>query len=169
MSKTMTQVFKTAPEASNAVDRLLELGIVQENISVLMTDQTRGQSFNVEVNSKAPEGIATGGAIGGVLGAIAAGMTAAGTIALTGGAGIIVAGPIAAALAGAGAGAGAGGLIGGLIGMGMDENEAKTAEQALDNGSILLSVEVPKEHKDEVSKILELAHIKDDKAVEATA
>ena len=169
MKSTINRVFKTADQATYAVDRLMEAGYGDRDISVLMTDETHGKDFKVEVNSKAPEGIAAGGAIGGVTGAIAAGLTAAGAIAFTGGAGVIVAGPIAAALAGAGAGAGAGGLLGGLIGMGMDETEAKQTEFDVENGSVLVSVEVAGDQKDEVTKIMDLAQERDKKQAKEMA
>lgn len=157
MSKSVTALFKNRTEASSAVDGLLAQGILKNDISVLMADSTRAKEFAVEVNSKAPEGAASGAAIGGTLGAVIAGLTAVGTVALTGGAGIVAAGPLVAALAGAGAGAAAGGITGGLIGLGFDENEAKLVDKDLENGSILVAAEVPDNKKEHIVDFFDAA------------
>lgn len=169
MKSTINAVFKTSEQALNALELLSNIGIAQEQVSVLASDSHHGQDFQLKVKSKAAEGIAAGGVVGGILGAISAGLVGAGTIALTGGAGVLVAGPIAAALAGAGAGASSGGLIGGLIGMGIDKNEAKQVEHDVENGSILISVQANSDQKDEVQKILDLAQTRDEKTAEAQA
>jgi hypothetical protein len=150
MSKSISALYKTKTEASSAIDGLLAQGIANKDLSVLMSDSTSDKEFKVEVNSKAPEGAATGAAVGGAIGALAAGLTAVGTITLTGGAGLVAVGPAVAALAGAGAGGAAGGVVGGLVGLGFDENEAKLVERRLDNGSILLSAEIPDDRKDDI-------------------
>lgn len=157
MKHTITEVFKTPAMASNAIDRLTQIGITDKDISVLMSSDSSAKDFAVEQNSKAPEGIATGAVIGGALGGIAASLTAVGSIVLTGGAGLLVAGPLVAALAGIGAGASGGGLIGGLIGLGLNENEAKHVEKELEDGSVLVAVETDGDKKNEVKKILESA------------
>src|ERR1043166_8389593 len=109
MSKRITGLFNNRSSASNAVDRLLNAGISRDDISLLMSDATRGREFSFAAASKAPEGAATGASIGGAIGAIAAGLAAVGTIAIPG-LGLVAAGPILAALAGAGAGGVAGGI-----------------------------------------------------------
>ncbi len=170
MKSTVTEVFKTPLEASNAVEELKMAGITEKDISVLMSDATHGKEFDIEQKSKAPEGIAIGATTGGVLGAIAAGMTAVGSVVLTGGAGIVAVGPMVAALAGFGAGAGAGGLVGGLVGLGINENEAKQIEADLDNGSVLVAVETDHSHKSRVKDIMKQAHKRDEtRAKTATA
>ncbi|NNL84935.1 MAG: hypothetical protein HKP27_04745 [Myxococcales bacterium] len=149
MSTFVSSVFGNREEAELAVDRLIANGCDRSDISILMSDGTRGRDFHMEQNTKAPEGAATGGVIGGTLGALVAGLVGVGTVA-TGGAGIVAAGPIVAALAGGGAGAATGGLIGGLIGAGMPEHEAKVNSERLEKGDILVGVDA---HDDRVSKI----------------
>ncbi len=156
MSNFVTSVFSNRAEAELAVGRLIANGCDRSDISLLMSDGTRGRDFQMAQNTKAPEGAAAGGAIGGTFGAIVAGLVGVGTIA-TGGAGIVAAGPIVAALAGGGAGAAAGGLIGGLIGAGMPEHEAKVNSERLEKGDILVGVDVTDENVSTVKEILDNA------------
>lgn len=169
MKTTINAVFKTSEQAMIALEHLSHTDVTEDQVSVLASDNHHGKDLQLKVKSKAAEGIATGGVVGGILGAIGAGLVGAGTLALTGGTGVLVAGPLAAALAGAGAGAGSGGLIGGLIGMGIDKNVAKQVEHDIENGSILISVQATNDQKDEVQKILDLAQTRDEKRAEAQA
>ena len=127
--------------ACEEILRQLELiGVSESQIGMVVTDETRGKSFNIEHHTKADQGVAAGATVGGVVGAVLAAIAGAGTIAIPG-LNVVVAGAIVSALAGLGAGATAGGIIGGLIGLGVPEHEAKLHEGALRTGSILLAVE----------------------------
>jgi hypothetical protein len=139
MAHLITGLFSSRPAAELAVDRLMESGFSRDDISVLMSDATRGREFAMTTDSKAPEGAATGAALGGVLGAIAAGLVSIGIIALPG-IGLVAAGPIIAALAGAGAGGAAGGVLGALVGAGIPEHEAKFFSEQIEQGGILVGV-----------------------------
>src|SRR5690606_38987047 len=110
-----------------------------EEISLLIGDNFDREAFAVKSQTKMPEGAALGAASGGAIGALIGGLTAVGTIA-TGGAGLLVAGPVVAALAGAGAGAAGGGVLGGLVGAAIPEHEVKHYEDALSKGSVLIGV-----------------------------
>ena len=144
MDEWITGFFKDRGAADRAVDDLQKAGYGINDISVMMTEDTRTRKFVAEKGSKAPEGAAAGGVVGGALGAIVAGLTATGSIAAivaTGGAATpLVAGPLAAALAGLGAGAVGGGIIGALIGLGIPEVHAKEYEKRLRDGAIMVSV-----------------------------
>ena len=144
MDEWITGFFKDRRAADHAVDELQKAGYGMNDISVMMTDDTRTRNFIAEKGNKAPEGATAGGVIGGALGAIVAGLTATGSIAAiaaTGGlATPLVAGPLAAALAGLGAGAVGGGIIGGLVGLGIPEVHAKEYERKLRDGAIMVSV-----------------------------
>lgn len=136
----ITGVFKSRFAAETAVNRLVTAGFSNRDISVLMSDSTRGKEFNVETKSKMAQGAALGGTTGGALGAIAAGLAAVGALAIPG-VGILAAGWIVAALAGAAAGGAAGGLVGGLIGLGVPEHEATLYANQIKAGSILVGVQ----------------------------
>lgn len=154
MAKLVTGLFKTRSSAERAVDSLVNDGYPREDISLLMSDATRGREFALQMATKAPEGAATGATVGGALGAIAAGLVVLGVIAIPGLA-IVAAGPVVATLAGLGAGAAAGGLAGALIGMGIPEHEAKFYNEAIEKGGILLGVYAHDDRAGQAKKILE--------------
>ena len=60
MAHLVTALFTTRAAAEVAVDRLSEAGFSREDISVLMSDATRGREFAMTTDTKAPEGAATG-------------------------------------------------------------------------------------------------------------
>ena len=133
-------IYSTREAASNGVDRLLEEGFRNEDVSALMQDNTGTKDFAHEKETKAPEGttagVITGGAVGGTLGLLAG----IGALAIPGVGPFIAAGPIMGALAGLGTGGVVGGIIGALIGMGIPEYEAKRYEGRVKTGGILVSV-----------------------------
>lgn len=139
MSKIVSAVFDNRLAAAAAADALIAAGFGQADISILMSDKTQGREFNVEVNSKAPEGATVGATAGGLLGAVAATLVAVGILIIPG-LNLVAAGPVVAAFAGAGAGGALGGLLGGLAGMGMPEHEAKLMAERLAQGGILVGV-----------------------------
>lgn len=154
MAKLVTGLFKTRSGAERAVDKLVNDGFPREDISLLMSDATRGREFALQMATKAPEGAATGATVGGALGAIAAGLVVLGVIAIPGLV-IVAAGPVIATLAGLGAGAAAGGLAGALIGLGIPEHEAKFYNEAIEKGGILLGVYAHDDRAGHARKILE--------------
>lgn len=139
MTSTITATFKNRLAAEEVLAELERSGITEEQISLVVTDETRGSSFNIEEGTKMDEGAAAGATMGGVVGAVLGAVLAAGTIAIPG-LNIIVTGTLISGLAGLGVGAAAGGLVGGLVGAGIPEHEAKLYESELKNGAILLAV-----------------------------
>jgi hypothetical protein len=154
MAHLVTGLFENRATAEAAVEQLLDAGFSREDISVLMSDATRGREFGVAASTKAPEGATAGAAIGGTLGAIAAGLVAAGIVAIPV-LGLAAAGPIIAALAGAGAGGAAGGVVGALVGAGIPEHEATMFSEELKAGSILLGVYTHDDRAKRAHEILE--------------
>ena len=140
----MTGLFRDRDSADNAYRSLRERGYTDDEINVMMTDETRDKYYKdgdtVITDNKALEGLGTGSAIGGTLGAIIGGIAAIGTNVLLPGLGLVVWGPIAAALAGAGAGGLTGGLVGALIGWGIPEEHAKAYEEGIKSGGTVLGV-----------------------------
>ena len=147
-------IYPNRTAAENAVDRLLEAGFRNEDISVLLQDNAGTKDFAHDKDTKAPEGtttgVITGGAIGGTLGLLAG----IGALAIPGLGPFIAAGPIMGTLAGLGSGGAIGGVIGALIGMGIPEYEAKRYEGRVKEGGILLSVHC--DSSDWVSKAKDL-------------
>jgi len=159
MAKLVTGLFKARSEAERAVEDLISYGFMREDISMLMSDATRGREFRLAEATKAPEGAAAGAALGGAIGAIAAGLVVLGVVALPG-IGLVAAGPIVATLAGLGAGAAAGGLTGALVGMGIPEHEAKFYNEEIGRGGILLGVYTHDDRAGQARKILEASGAK---------
>lgn len=142
----------------------LEQRNLRNDVSVLMTDQTRNyydESWGsdvfepepderIEHSSKLPEGAATGGLTGGILGAIIGGLTLVGSV-LVPGVGLLVAGPLVGAITGGAIGTAAGGLVGALIGAGIPEEEARFYEHSLqEQGNVLVVAHVPQNQVAEV-------------------
>lgn len=135
----VTGVFSSRVAAEEAIERLEAMGIMESQISLVMTDDARGKHFGLRESSKADEGVAAGASLGGLAGAIAGVVMAAGALAIPG-LNIVVTGAVVSGLAGLGAGAVGGGLIGGLIGSGIPEHEAKIIEKDVRSGNVLLAV-----------------------------
>ncbi|HYP28328.1 MAG TPA: hypothetical protein VE262_16555 [Blastocatellia bacterium] len=156
MATLVTGLFKSRSSADRAVEDLVHYGFTRDDISLLMSDATRGREFGMQMATKAPEGAATGATIGGVLGAVAAGLVALGILAVPG-LNLVAAGPIVATLAGLGAGAATGGLTGALIGLGLPEHEAKFYNEEISRGGILVGVYTHNDRADHARKILDAA------------
>jgi hypothetical protein len=139
MAQLITGIFRSRSAAMLAVEDLVRHGYSQDDISLLMSETTRGSEFAVEEATKGPEGLAAGAAIGGAIGALVLGLTSVGLIAAPGVA-LFAAGQWLAALAGFGAGALGGGILGGLIGLGIPEHEAELYRSELQKGGILLGL-----------------------------
>src|ERR1700679_1292576 len=143
-------IYKDRATAETAVDRLLAGGFSNQDVSVLMSDNSGSKDFATEKNTKAPEGTTTGVGVGGVVGGTLGLLAGIGALAIPGVGPLIAAGPIMAGLAGLGIGGAVGGLVGALVGMGIPEYEAKRYEGRIKDGGVLLSVHC--DTSDEVSR-----------------
>ena len=152
--RLVTGLYESPAHAGRAYqDLTTRHGYKSEDVSVLMSDDTRARHFGnatpgkefdtattttAEPGTKAAEGAGIGGATGmGVGAAIGALLAAASSIAIPG-LGLVVAGPIAGAIAGAGAGGAAGTLMGALIGAGIPEERAQVYDRGIREGGIVL-------------------------------
>jgi hypothetical protein len=138
----MTGMFRDRESAERAYNALTGRGYGANDVSLLMSEDTRRRHFGADsrdtgLGTKAAEGAGVGAAVGGGVGALIAGLAAAGTIALPG-VGLIAMGPLAAALTGAAGGGVAGGLLGALIGSGIPEERARQYEQGITEGGIVM-------------------------------
>jgi len=148
----VTGLFPDRESAERAYESISDRGYGQEDVSLMMSEETRqkcmgGSPIQTEMGNKAAEGAGIGGAIGGTVGAIAGAVAALGTSLLIPGLGIAVAGPLAAGMAGAGVGGITGGLAGALIGWGIPEERVKEYESGIKNGGILMAVK-PRDEND---------------------
>lgn len=141
----VTGMFRDRDSAERAYNSLTTRGYSNDDINVIMSDETRNKYYpegsdaaDTEFGSKALEGAGTGAGIGGTAGAIIGAIAAIGTSVALPGLGLLVAGPLAGALIGAGAGGATGGLIGALVGSGIPEDRAKEYEEGVKQGGIVL-------------------------------
>lgn len=143
-NRMLSGLFRDRDSTERAYHSARERGYTDDDINVLMSDETRDSWFadddDSELGNKALEGAGAGSAIGGTLGAIIGGIAAIGTNVLIPGLGLVVAGPLAAALAGAGAGGLTGGLVGALIGSGIPEEHAQQYETGIREGGAVVGV-----------------------------
>lgn len=146
-SNYLTGSFRDRTSAERAYNRLRERGYTDDEINIIMSDETRAKYFNKDneddessFGNKAMEGAGTGSAIGGAIGATAGIIAALGTSLIIPGLGIVIAGPIAAGLAGAGAGGLTGGIVGALVGAGIPKDKAEKHEKDIKEGDIVMGV-----------------------------
>jgi uncharacterized membrane protein len=151
MSSIITATFKNRIAAEEALTQLEDIGIREEQISLVVTDETRGSSFDIKETNKMDEGAAIGATTLGVVGAVLGSLLAAGVVAIPG-LNLVVAGAVISGLAGMGAGAAAGGFVGALVGMGIPEHEAKLYENEVKKGSILVAVKTESSEQKKIVK-----------------
>jgi hypothetical protein len=140
----MTGLFRDRDSAERAYGTLTSRGYGSDDVSLLMSDDTRRRLFSADENrrtelgTKAAQGAGAGAVAGGGLGALLAGLAASG-IAVPG-LPIIAMGTLAAALTGAGTGGAIGAIIGGLIGYGIPEDRARLYDRGVREGGIVMGV-----------------------------
>ncbi len=148
----LTSVYADPKAAERTYNTLINKGYNKNDISVIMSDQTRDRYFlNADLpknnlGTKTTEGMGVGGTIGGTLGALTAAIAAVGTILAVPGLGLIVSGPLAASFAGAGAGGAVGTLVGALVGSGFSNEHSKQYEEEIKSGKILIVVKTSKDN-----------------------
>lgn len=125
----------------SALEALRAANFRNSDISAVLPNRDHSaRDLAHEINSKAPEGIATGAGAGAAVGGVLGWLIGVGALAIPGVGPLIAAGPIVAALAAAGAAGATGGLVGGLIGAGIPEIEAKRYAGRINEGGYLISV-----------------------------
>lgn len=138
MTITVLGAFGSSDQAARAIEQLDSAGFERQQISIAVSDRAHALHFSAK-RDKTVEGIGVGSVAGGVLGGIIGGLTTVATVVVPG-VGLLVAGPLIGAFVGLDAGAVVGTLLGGLVGHGIPEHEAKTYEQAVKEGNLLVAV-----------------------------
>jgi hypothetical protein len=142
------EVYDTVAQAERAVDNLLHAGFTKEEIGVFCSDKYKERFFpniskTVQSGGKPGASAAAGGAIGASIG----GLALAATSLATGGATLLAAGMVLVA-----GGAIAGTFAGTMATFGYEPEVAEQYEQAIQQGKILITVQVietPDEHNAE--------------------
>ena len=164
MKKVIFAVFTDIEVADHAINHMhKELSIPNDDISYVYKDKdgekVSGEGDDV-TSQGAAGGAASGAATGGIIGAAIGLVGVAGLLGPLGP--VVVAGPLATFLGitgGAGAvvgtgvaGAAVGGLVGALMSMGVSEPQARSFEERVDAGDVLVSINT--DDAEEVTNIL---------------
>ncbi|WP_019904760.1 general stress protein [Methylobacterium sp. 77] len=164
--QTITALYDSYDDASNAVAKLESSGISHSDISIVSsnendrhsgrlasTDTTRRHT--TETAETASTGAGTGAGVGTLLGGAAGLLTGLGLLAIPGVGPVVAAGWLVTTLTGAGIGAAAGGLVGGLTGAGLSEADAHTYSEGVRRGGTLVTVKVDDARASHVMDVLE--------------
>ena len=159
MNKMVIGVFLDEESAEEAISDLRAMGLKPKDMSILMKDKTEISTNEPDVVGTTATGVTTGALLGGVAGFL----IATGTLFAPPLGGLFIAGPLAATLgltgvaattfSGAVTGAVAGGLVGVLAGLGLSPKEAKTYEQHILEGGILVAVPASKDVMRKVKEV----------------
>jgi hypothetical protein len=151
MTKTISRLYNSYPEARSAVRDLEAAGLSHGDISILVSNADASydeklRSFpdrDLDGKDDRAEGAATGGGVGAVAGGAIGLLTGLGLMAIPGVGPVVAAGWLAATLAGAAAGGATGGIIGALSQQaGVSSEEADVYAEGLRRGGALVSAKV---------------------------
>ena len=140
----ITGLFRDRDSAERAYGTLASRGYGRDDVSLLMSEDTRKRHFDnpdarrSDLGTRAAEGVGAGAVAGGGPGALLAGLAASG-IAVPG-LPIIAMGTLAAAVTGGISGGAIGALVGGLIGYGIPEDRARHYDRGIREGGIVMGV-----------------------------
>lgn len=152
----VTALFKDGSGVERAHQAALAQGYSENEINLVLSEETRRRYFNVDqVSSDLAEKAAEaterkrsaakelGGPTGGTAATIAPALAAAGTAALL--PGLIIVGPVGIALAAAAAVGITGGLVGALTNWGIPKGRVEQYEQSIRDGYIMIGVKARSE------------------------
>lgn len=131
--------FPTPAQAEDALRRLQDAGFRRQEITVICPAPLHERFVRFHEVESAGARSALAAAEGGAVGALFAGVVTMTVLVTTGGAALAVVGPLLAAVEG---GAIAGGFVGAMMTRGAEPEVADAYDQALEDGRILVAVEV---------------------------
>lgn len=134
MKKAVYGIVSSSTQAEVVVTALKNPNFSNNDIALLLSDETGTIDFVRGNHTKAPEGAATGAGAGGLLGGGVGWLIGMGSLVIPGVGPFIAGGPIVAALSVAAVGAAWGGLTGALIGLEIPKYEAKIFEGKVSQG-----------------------------------
>jgi hypothetical protein len=139
--RTVIGVFDGPRHAEMALNGLRDAGFKPDQVSVVARESDElKQMIGSTGMGTGGAATATGAVVGGLTGGVLGWLVGIGALAIPGIGPVVAAGAFATALGGAAIGAAAGGLLGALIDMGVPEEDARSYETSVREGSILLSV-----------------------------
>lgn len=136
LNSVLTGSFFTKETAEKAFQAALDVGYLQNEIDVIMTEPTMKKFYENDLQKLSPLSTSSKATQGGVIGGVTGGMI--GLLAILGanllvpGLGLVIAGPLSGAVAGT--------LMGTLVALELSEIQAQEYEEKLKKGAIILSV-----------------------------
>jgi hypothetical protein len=138
--KRITALCADQPESQRVITALLELGIAENDISILVADEDGVRETDLEHKTLVPHGAAIGTATGAALGI--------GLVAVGGFPGLFAAGPALAILQGLGGGAAAGFITGALAGLSWWKSEADIPKELTEAGGVIVGAPISEDRSD---------------------
>lgn len=151
--RTVTRAFTSYDEAVQAVYELEQAGIPADHISLVGADSDPRISDAV-TNDAAESPAGLGATIGATAGGGAGLLAGIGAIMIPGIGPLIAAGWFITALTGAGIGAAAGGIVGALTHLGVTDDQAHVAKDAIQRGGTVVMVRAEADRGEAVDAIL---------------
>lgn len=136
--RTVVGVFDGPNHAEMALNELKNAGFQPNQVSVVAKDNRETRDM-VEGSGMGAEGATAGAFLGGITGGILGWMVGIGALAIPGIGPVVAAGALATTLGGAALGAAAGGIVGALVDAGVPDEDARSYEEHVRKGSILLT------------------------------
>jgi uncharacterized membrane protein len=162
MTKMVIGIFSDRIGAEDGIKKLERIGYNPKDFSIVMKDTREAKALADETGSDVATGAVSGATGGAIIGGLAGLL---GAFVIPGLGAFLIGGPLAAALgatgaaastiSGAATGAVAGGLLGALTSFGLTHDEAKTYEEQIKSGGILVAVPARRGEEEEVSSIME--------------
>jgi hypothetical protein len=144
--KRITALCADAQESQRVISALLELGIAENDVSILVADKEGVRETDLAHKSLVPQGAAIGTATGAAFGI--------GLVAVGGIPGLFAAGPALAILQGLGGGAAAGFITGALAGLSWWKSEADIPKELTDAGGVIVGVPISEDRIDAAIRAL---------------
>jgi hypothetical protein len=155
MTQTVTRLFDNYADAENAVRELQRLGIPDDDVSLIASNERGEHSHRVRdgkpdtAGEEAAEDAGKGAGLGAVVGGAGGLLAGLGLLAIPGLGPVVAAGWLAStavgAIGGAAIGGAAGGLVGALTHAGVREEDAHVYAEGVRRGGTLVSARVPDE------------------------
>jgi hypothetical protein len=155
MTRTITRLFDDYADAEAAVRELERIGVSDDDVSLVASNETSAHSHRVRdgkpdtAGEEAAEDAGKGAGLGAVVGGAGGLLAGLGMLAIPGLGPVVAAGWLASTAAGAVGGAVVGGAAGGLVGAlthaGVREQDAHVYAEGVRRGGTLVSARVPDE------------------------
>jgi len=144
--QTVIGILPSREAADELIQALVEAGVDRGHVSLLRKEPVELEG---DVPSRALEGAETGAALGAV-GALGLALV---SLSVPGIGAAVALGPIALALGGAGAGAFAGGLMGALADLGVEMEDARLFQEAVNRGGVLVAAYAEDEAVERIAEL----------------